>query len=89
MKRSDLMMQLSKFMQAEIRDCVEWMEDGNLPSDEVIAQHGELDCYDDGTKVFKWKGKECIIFDAIEVTALDGAYRMPVIRKYIVEKYNG
>lgn len=89
MDMQDIMVQASKFMQAEIRDCAEWMEDGELPSDETIAQCGVLDCYDDGTKVFRWKGKECLIFDAIETTALDGTFRMPVYRKYIEEKLNG
>jgi len=53
-------------LNSAIRDAVEYLE-GNFPGDVTIATFGNLRVYEDGNKIFVWKGRDCIHFHPIVI----------------------
>lgn len=57
-----VMGKITLLLNSAIRDAVEHLEEGRTVNDLEIATYGKLEYYNDGHKVFSWKGKEALIF---------------------------
>ncbi len=57
-----VMDKITLLLNSAIRDAMEHIEDGRTVSDEEIREFGEMRMYDDGHKVYTWKGKDVLIF---------------------------
>jgi hypothetical protein len=59
---------LTYFMNEQIRNATEILED-RIVSDIEISAYGKIQLYQDGTRVFLWKGKPTILFTFFTTSA--------------------
>ena len=62
-----VMSKITLRLNSAIRDAVEHLEEGHTHSDLEISVHGNLRYYEDGHKVFSWKGKDAIVFYPMKI----------------------